>query len=130
MNEERVRREFDLLRNCFPDAEYLAEHHFVHLPGYPLPPGVWQRTTTNAGFFVPESYPGQSPYPFFVRPDLLLPDGSRPNNYAYPAQIPVAGTWGSFSWVLDDWRASDEITQGSNLLAYARSLAQRFREGR
>jgi hypothetical protein len=129
MDRERVRAEIDMLRTRWPDVEYLENPQWVRLPTYLLPGGLWAAPSVEVCFQVPENYPGQAPYAFYVHPDLKLADGRWPNNYAYPASTGFGNDWGKFSWLVDPWVPGATPIEGSNLLNFAMSFASRLREG-
>lgn len=96
---------------------------------YPLPEG-WNVRHTNIAFRAQPDYPGTPPYGFFV-PTGLRFNSSIPGNYQDSvADIPpFAGQWGMFSWAPDEWRPSNDLRAGFNLLNFALSFAVRLGEG-
>lgn len=120
-----------MLRGCWPQLEYLDAGHWVRIPRYAVPPGIWTVQEVEVAFQIPEHLPGQAPYGFYVRPGLVLAaDGSQPDNYTYPAVTPFGGDWGKFSWSPVDWRPAAEPAAGSNMVDFVRSFAERLRQGR
>ena len=126
---ERIEQELALLRTVYPDLEWHPESLWVRIPSYPLPDGVWQRSGIELAFQLPQNLPGQQPYGFWVRPGLQLANGGVPNNYTYPVSTPLGEEWGQFSWSLASWQPQADITAGSNMLNFVRSIANRLREG-
>ena len=130
--EERIKKELELLRKRYPDLEYIEEGRWVHIPSYALPEG-WNRTITNVVFQIPSGYPGTPPYGIYTPAGLLFNQTS-PDNYKEPApaQPPFPGKWGIFSWQPSEgqWRATANLTTGSNLMNWVHGFADRFREGR
>ena len=129
--EERVVQELELLRKYYPNIEYKEEGRWVRIPSYPLPEG-WNRSTTDVAFQIKPGHPGTPPYGFCV-PVGLEYQGHRPESYKDSASPhpPFEGRWGIFSWAhTEQWRPTANVTTGSNLLNWARSFADRFREGR
>jgi hypothetical protein len=126
---ERVAEELELLRTAYPDLEYREEGgiHWVRFPSYPVPEG-WSRTAVEVSFQIPPS-PGQAPYAFRVRPGLQVAGGGSPGNYTYPVTTPWGEDWGQFSWSPVTWVPKEDIRAGANMLDFARSFADRFREG-
>jgi hypothetical protein len=130
MAAERVAAELELLGRAYPDLEFRAEGHWVRIPRYALPDGIWHRSETEVCFQIPESIPAQGPYGFYVRPGLALRDGTPIDNYTYPATTGFGDDWGKFSWQLLVWAPKEEIVAGTNMVNFARSIGDRLREGR
>lgn len=130
--EERIQQELLLLRSRYSALEYVAEGHWVRIPGYPLPKG-WSATSTDVAFPVPVAFPGTPPYGIYAPVGLTF-NGQRPANYSEPAgtQPPFGGTWGVFSWAPADgaWRPTADPATGSNLLNWVVGFGTRFREGK
>ena len=128
--QERIQAELTLLRQDYPDVEYHPEGHWVLVPSYPLPEG-WNRTVTDIVFQIPEGYPGAHPYGFYVHSGFQFqakPPGSY--NDTAPAQPPLEGPWGFFSWYPSNgWFPSADILRGANLLQWVSSFRERFTEG-
>jgi len=129
VRNERIDQEVALLRQRFPSLERQGD--WIKLPDYPLPPG-WNRNKTDVAFVIPPTYPGAPPYGFFVPVGLQF-EGRFPGNYKEPASqvLPFEGNWGLFSWQPDggQWQPKEQVTAGSNLMNWAESFANRFREG-
>lgn len=125
----RVQEEVSLLRTAYPHLEHREEGgvHSVRIPSYPVPEG-WCRSEVEVCFQIPPS-PGQAPYAFRVRPGLQLAGGGPPGNYSYPVTTPWGDDWGQFSWSPETWVPKDDIRAGANMLNFARSFADRLREG-
>jgi hypothetical protein len=126
---ERIEQELALLKTVYPDLEWHPESFWVRIPSYPLPDEVWERSEIELAFQMPQILPGQQPYGFWVRPGLQLANGGTPTNYVYPVATPLGERWGQFSWSPLSWQPKAEITAGSNMLNFARSIADRLREG-
>jgi len=132
--QERIEAELTLLRQRFSEAEYLELGHWVRIPSYPLPEG-WTWSSTEVAFQIPvdRGYPGTPLYGIYV-PSGIRFEGSQPDNYNEPAgtQPPFPGAWGVFSWTPEsgEWRPTDDLRKGSNLLNWAMGIAVRFRQGR
>lgn len=128
---ERIAQELTMLRICWPDLEYVEAGHWVRIPRYALPRGIWTVEAVEVAFQIPEQLPGQAPYGFYVRPGLLLAeDNSPPGNYTYPAATPFGDGWGKFSWSPAEWRPAADPAAGSNMVGFVRSFSDRLREGR
>jgi Prokaryotic E2 family E len=130
MSIERISEELALLRNAYPDLEYRPAGHWIRIPGYPVPKDVWNQSEVEVCFQIPEQIPGQQPYGFYVRPGLTLRSSSPIDNYTFPAPTGFGDDWGKFSWQLLVWAPKDDIVAGTNMLNFARSIADRLREGK
>ncbi len=122
-------RELDFVRAFYSDVRYVSEGRWVLLPAYRLPEGVWRQAEVELCFQIPENYPGQSPYAFYVNPSLRLADASVPNNFEISVPTVFAGSWGKFSWIVDPWQPDIDPKAGSNLVDFIRSCGYRLREG-
>jgi hypothetical protein len=127
----RLEQELELLRRHFPTLEYVAEGHWIRLPGQPLPPGLWNERQVDICFQVPPGHPGQKPYGFYVRPQPTLANGAAILNTTQSSEppFPGAGAWLKFSWDVPEWNATSDIRSGSNLLNYALTFQDRLTEG-
>lgn len=135
MDAERLEQELALLRSAYPDLEYLAADggvHWVRIPAYPVP-GGWAHagnaiTAAEIAFQIP-TQPGQAPYAFYVRPAFTLADGGTPGNYSGGALTPWGNDFAQFSWAPSEpWAPKADISAGANMLRFARSFADRFKE--
>jgi hypothetical protein len=130
---ERIGKELALLRTVFPDIEFLeVEGGWFRIPRYTVQFGGWAQEVVAVAFQVPGAYPGNAPYAFWVSPPLRLAGSNAPpvNNYQEPSPTPFPGTWAKFSWSHDNsWRPGPEPADGSNLLNFALSFRDRFRQG-
>ena len=128
--ESRLELEMTLLQGQFGDGVVRQQTWFL-LADYPLPAG-WNRDRTAVSFRALVGYPGTPPYGIFV-PSGLRINGGMPQNYQEPAgeRPPFPGDWGLFSWSPDDgqWRPGPTPKEGSNLVNFALSFANRFRQG-
>ena len=129
---DRINQELSLLRQHYPTLEYHEDGQWVRLPAYPLP-ARWSLRTSVVVFQIPISFPGTPPYGFYVPAGLQF-DGHGPDSYTEPAstQPPDAGSWGFFSWSIDDWRATadPDPVRGYTLVAWCKGFANRFQEGK
>lgn len=125
--ENRLTSELAYLLGHFKEAKQHGMWYLI--PQYPLPEG-WNQKFVDVAFRIQPGYPSTPPYGFYV------PAGTRfketlPNNYqeAISDPPPFAGAWGMFSWAPAEWRPSDNLGAGFNLLNYALGFANRFKEG-
>lgn len=127
---ERIQQELALLRSVFPDLEWREDVLWVRIPVYAVPPGPWKQESVEIAFRLPAGLPGEAPYAFLVRPGLQPATNTEIDRYTYPAPTPSFGDdWGQFSWAPEAWTPHAELTRGSNMLNFARSFADRLREG-
>ena len=123
----RLQSEYLHLLGHFKDAR--QQENWFLLPDYPLPPG-WSLAKAGIAFRVLAGYPATAPYGFFV-PAGLRHGGQMPGNYqeGLAETPPFEGQWGMFSWSPLEWRSSDNIAAGFNLLNFALSFSVRLNEG-
>jgi hypothetical protein len=123
----RLYNEFQHLKGHFKTA--LQHENWFLLPDHPLPEG-WSLKTANIAFRVLPGYPATPPYGFFV-PNGLRFEGAIPSNYQEGvADVPpFDGKWAMFSWAPQEWKSSDSIAAGFNLLNFALSFTVRLKEG-
>ena len=127
---ERVNEEINLLRGWFRDRlDYKTEGQWVKIRDYCIPADIWTAHVVDVVFQIPEGLPGQAPYAFHVSPPVTLLSGQVINNYTAPTSNPWGDTWGTFSWTLEVWQPAAKACEGSNMLGFARSIADRFRQG-
>lgn len=126
----RADEELSLLRGWFGDQlEYRPAGQWVRIRDYRIPEDLWLPAQVDIAFQIPEQIPGQAPYGFHVLPGVALISGGSAENYTYPTSNTWGDGWGTFSWALDDWRPAARASDGSNMLEFARSIANRFRQG-
>ena len=80
-------------------------------------------------FFVTAGHPGAAPYGFLAPAGLNFNGTAPGNSGAPPKTSPFEGAWLHFSWSVDNWAAMADISEGSNLLSWARGFSHRFMEG-
>jgi len=128
--QPRVDQEVSLLKNWFGDClEYVPNGSWVRVSDYRIPSQLWAPDIVEVCFQMPPGLPGQAPYAFHVRPQVRLISGEVVNNYTYPTATAFGDGWGTFSWQLAEWHPGAEPSGGTNMLDFARSIAERFREG-
>jgi hypothetical protein len=127
----RIDEELQLLRTWFGERlQYSAEGNWVKIDTYCLDPALWSPSQVEVAFQIPEGLPAQAPYAFQVRPGVtLVSTGGAPSNYTFPTSNPWGDGWGTFSWQLEIWAPGARAHDGSNTLDFARSIADRFRQG-
>lgn len=130
MSADRVEAELNLLRGWFGSAlEYRPDGHWIRLPDYHIPSGLWVPRIVEVCFQIPAGIPGQEPYAFHVRPGVALSNHVAINAYAYPTTTGFGENWGTFSWAPNSWQPGVTPQDGSSMLDFARSFADRFRAG-
>jgi len=125
--ENRISSELHHLQGHFQDVK--QQDNWFLIPEYPFPEG-WSLRKANIAFRVLPGYPATPPYGFFV-PTGLRFNGALPSNYqdGVADVPPFAGQWGMFSWAPVEWKSSDSVVAGHNLLNFALSFAVRFQQG-
>jgi hypothetical protein len=127
---ERIREELALLRGWWPGIEFVEAGLWLRLPEYQIPSVVWTPRVVEVALQIPPQLPGQEPYGFYARPGVTA-GGAAITNYTHPTHEPPFGDqpWGKFSWAPEAWRPSARVEQGSNMVEFTRSIADRFHEG-
>ena len=125
--ELRLSEEHHHLKGHFKNIQQMQNWYLI--PDYPLLKG-WGQKTVNIAFRVLPGYPGTPPYGFFVPLGLRF-EGAFPGNYqeGIADTPPFEGQWGMFSWSPQEWKSSDNVASGFNLLNFALSFAMRLKEG-
>jgi len=129
--QERIDQELILLRNRWPNLEYVKEGQWIRIPSHALPEG-WNPSVIDVAFTIPVQYPGTPPYGIYA-PAGLTYKGQQPDNYVVaPQQPPFGGTWWIFSWQPEpsQWRPTGNIVSGSNMVNWVIGFAERFRAGK
>lgn len=131
----RIEQELALLTKVYPDvkhAENAGEDWFL-LPHYRLPPG-WRigetpAETVDIVFKLAPTYPTSEPYAFMTPAGINF-GGQAPGNSGAATAGPFPGSWLQFSWAPEGtWAPAAHAADGSNVLAWVRSFAQRLKEG-
>lgn len=128
---ERLEKELALLRRYYPDLEHkeVGPILWVRIPNYAVPAAIWNRERTTVCFEVnTPGYPGNPPYGFCVESGMRLANGAMPQNYTDSAATPFPGNWAKFSWQAESWRATSDLSSGSNLANFVATFADRFKE--
>ena len=132
MKTDRLDAELGLLRAAYERVEHWEDGDWILIAPYSVPPG-WTLTEVECVFKVPVGYPGAPPYGFYVPRSLQHSSkGSLGNYQAAPSPAPpFPGEWAMFSWGQrpGGWLPGSTVRNGSNLLNYARTFADRLREG-
>lgn len=126
---ERIQQELDLLRMRFPGLEYREDGHWILLPNYLGPEGIWTVADPDISFQIPPGYPGQKPYAFYVRMPFALSTGAEIKDATGSTDPPFDGEWLKLSWDIPAWQATSDLQSGYNLLNWALSFRQRLEEG-
>jgi hypothetical protein len=122
-----VTRQLDLLRTQWPNLIYLGDGHWVRVSDWQLPEG-WSQPAVDIAFQIKPAA-DQPPYAFYVNSTDLKFNGRTPENWTASAQVPLPGAWSAFSWAPETWIPTANPDLGPNMLAFARSFANRFVEG-
>ena len=129
--DERLRRDLELVRGRYPEAEFREEGQWVFLPRYRAPNDAWAHQEYAVCFQIRAGYPDMSPYGINVSPPARGGNGEMPGNYVDnpDPKPPFPGSWGRFSWEIEGWRASPDLVSGSTLLNYVESIRKRLEQG-
>ncbi|MFL6671858.1 MAG: hypothetical protein ACJ8LG_01040 [Massilia sp.] len=129
--EARLDEELQLLLSRYPGTRRIGQ--WFLLPSLPLPAVGWDSETADLVLRVQPGYPAVAPYGFFVPAGLRI-QGALPDNYQEPIgeSVPFPGTWGMFSWAVDDgqWRPTATAKGGANLLNFAIGISVRLQQGK
>ena len=127
MNEWGV-QELRLLHRCWPSLVHAEGTNWCKIPDFALPSG-WNRPRADVAFQIPEGLPGQAPYAFWVSGGLALPSGAPLTDYTFPVTpTPWGDEWGQFSWQPVSWAPGPQPGQGTSMVDFVRSFADRLRE--
>jgi hypothetical protein len=121
---DRIEQELELLRQRFGEVEHSGL--WFQIKRYPLGSGLWAVDEVAVAFSIPDQYPGQKPYAFYVSPPLQLPGGGAPGSAGAASEPPFPGPWQKFSWDQPEWAATANVQGGSNLLTWALSFRERL----
>ena len=130
----RIAQEFTAVKARYPDIvhmEHGGEDWFL-LPRYSCPQG-WEidgspKSTLAIAFRLGAAYPQGEPYGFATAAKITF-KGAAPQSAGSSCPCPFEGDWQQFSWAPDDWTPTDDIHDGSNMLAWVRSFVVRLKEG-
>jgi hypothetical protein len=122
-----VTRQLELMRTQWPNLSYLDDGHWVRVPDWQLPHG-WSLPTVDIAFQIKPAV-DQPPYAFYVNSTDLKFNGKTPENWTMSAEVQFPGAWSVFSWAPETWIPTANPNLGPNMLAFARSFANRFAEG-
>lgn len=129
--DDRLEQELALLNGRYPDAR--REGEWFLIPDWQVAVEGWNRASTPVAFRAQAGFPAAQPYGIFVPAGIRYRDAV-PQNYQEPVneKLPFPpDVWGMFSWSPEDaqWRPGTTARSGSNLLNFALSISQRFRQG-
>lgn len=127
----RIEEELRLLRNRFPEAEFISDGRWIRLPNFALPEG-WSAKQCDLVLQIRDGYPLTCPYGFYI-PSGLTFNGFRPTNNAQdPAQQQpphFGGSWAFFSGEPEPWTPGKDVATGSTLVTWISSILNRLQEG-
>jgi hypothetical protein len=125
-----VTEELALLRTVWPGLVFVAGGNWVMRKGYPLPDG-WNKPSVDLAIRIPAQLPGEKPYGFWVRGDLLLANGNSPGSYTFPSDsVPFspAEPWGKFSWDPEIWAPGIKPGEATGMVHFAMSINRRLKD--
>ena len=92
-----------------------AALHWIHLYRLRLPPGRWNKRSTELLVLIPSAYPEVAPQRFYLDSDLRDRCGRPPGHYFLANEF-TAGGW---AWLClhfeEGWRPRRNIEEGGNL---------------
>jgi hypothetical protein len=131
----RIEQELALLRQQYGEVEHaeVAGEDWFKLSRYRMPEG-WQigdsvTTEIPIAFLIKADYPGSPPYGFLAPAGLNFKGTTPGSTGGPPKPPPFEGNWLHFSWSVENWAATSDVTKGSNLMAWCRSFGERLKEG-
>jgi hypothetical protein len=131
----RIEQELALLRQHYGAVDHAeaAGDDWFRLPCYRLSQGwrIGEREVAEVpiAFLVTAAHPGTAPYGFLAPANMNFKGAAPANTGSPPKTPPFAGDWMHFSWSVENWMATNDVCKGSNLLAWCRGFAERFKEG-
>ena len=93
---------------------------------YELPAG-WNKAKVPILILIPIGYPNTKPDNFYVPEGFRTATGALPGNYT-DGQLILGKKYGQFSYHVEEWRATDDLTIGHTLLSFMLGVEQRLRE--
>ena len=131
--EERIGLELELLRSAYGEVEYqkVGEEHWFKVSAYKLSDG-WKMNGVSAqaisvAFRIVTSLTAP-PYGFLIPAGMKYCE-QEPGTAEAPPTVPFEGNWRLLSWAPEEWVPTNDIHNGSNMLAWCRSFRQRMMEG-
>jgi hypothetical protein len=129
----RLAEELRVIQSQFPQAQYLKDsshQEWIMIPDYPLPYEIWQRDRANIATLVKPTHPHDFPYGLYVEGPMQVNGTVAPDNYSPGVLVPFEGSWGVFSWYIENWQPKAKTEDGDNLLKFFLGAKKRFLEGK
>jgi len=124
--KERIEIEITLLTIKFGEVEYYEESGLILIKNYKIPKG-WNRASTDVLLTIPTGYPTASPYAFKASSGLRLDPDRMPSNYS-EGQTALEKQWGQFSISVEEWKPTEDVVSGHNLLTFMIGVRKRLEE--
>ena len=124
--KERIKIEITLLTIKFGEVEYYEESGLILIKNYKIPKG-WNRASTDVLLTIPTGYPTAPPYAFKVSSGLRLDPDRMPSNYS-EGQTALEKQWGQFSISPVEWKPTEDVASGHNLLTFMIGVEKRLQE--
>ena len=126
--QDRLESEIDLLQQQYPSIEHGGNFDWVLVEGVELDE-EWNRDTTDVLLQLPSGYPETPPRNFWV-PAGLKCNGQQPGSFATNHKRHDGQHWDRFSWrVQNNWKPTEDVKDGSNLVTFMNSVEARLEEG-
>ena len=131
--EQRLAEERKLIASVFTDVIRSGDWFLLPNDTRAVRYG-WSPVPFPVAFHAQPQHPGQVPYGIYV-PSSALCNGHVPGNFSSQAgnRQPFKGEWGVLSWQGDadgrPWFPNVNIREGANLLNFALTFEERFKQG-
>jgi len=87
----------------------------------------WNQDEIPILILIPTGYPNSKPDNFYVPEGFRTATGTLPGGYT-EGRVLFGKRYGQFSYHLEEWLPSDDISSGHNLVSYMLGVEQRLRE--
>jgi len=125
--EGRIQKEFEMLSEKYEVIDKDPNYQWI-LIKRKLQPG-WNKDETEVLLLIPAGYPSTKPDNFYV------PRGLKAENSSVQIQNCSDGghnffgrEWNQFSFHAEEWKPSEDIVSGHNLLTFMAGVVQRLTE--
>ena len=131
--EQRLLEEQQLIASVFPEVVRSGDWFLLPNDARAVRYG-WTPVPFPVAFHAQPEHPGQVPYGIYV-PSSALCSGRGPGNFnpSVNHEPPFQGNWGVLSWQGDGdgrpWVPNVNIREGANLLNFALTFEERFKQG-
>lgn len=125
--EGRIQKEFEMLSEKYEVIDKDPSFQWI-LIKYKLQPG-WNKEDVEILLLIPAGYPSTKPDNFYVPHGLAAANPSVQIQNCGNCDLKILGrTWLQFSFHVEEWRPSEDIVSGHNLLTFMAGVVQRLTE--